>query len=76
MKKDFNGIPFEIEYKDFIMGAEEVVEEDANGKLFLKLVESGDGDRHEHYLEEGQVANIHNVLFSFNSPTDGAINIT
>lgn len=75
IKENFNGVPFEIEYKDYIMGAEEAVTEDPNGTLFLKLVESGDGERHEHYLKEGEVASIHNVLFSFNKPTDGAINI-
>lgn len=75
IKEEFNGVPFEIEYKDYIMGAQEAVVEDANGTLFLKLVESGDGERHEHYLKEGEVASIHNVLFSFNKPTDGAINI-
>lgn len=76
MKKDFNDIPFEVEYKDFIAGATEAIEQDPKGKYFLKLVESGGGERHEHYLEEGQVANIHNVLFALNTPTDGAINIT
>ncbi|MGL4581452.1 MAG: cytochrome c biogenesis protein CcsA [Flavobacterium sp.] len=75
IKEEFNGIPFEVEYKDYIMGAEEAIAEDPNGVLFLKLVESGDGERHEHYLKDGEVANIHNVLFSFNKPTDGAINI-
>ncbi|RZJ65896.1 MAG: cytochrome C biogenesis protein, partial [Flavobacterium sp.] len=39
------------------------------------LVESGEGTRHEHYLKAGEVQNIHNVLFAFNKPTDGAINI-
>ncbi|MDM1093862.1 cytochrome c biogenesis protein CcsA [Myroides odoratimimus] len=76
VKEDFNGIGYEIEYKDFIMGATEAIAEDPNGKMFLKLVESGDGDRHEHFLEEGKVVSIHNVLFSLNKPTDGAINIT
>ena len=75
LKKEFNGIPFEVEYKDFIMGAEEAIVEDPNGTGFLKLVESGDGERHEHYLQEGQVASIHGVLFGYNAPTDGAINI-
>src|SRR5690606_6011997 len=30
---------------------------------------------HEHYLEEGKVASIHNVLFSLNNQTEGATNI-
>jgi cytochrome c-type biogenesis protein CcsB len=39
-------------------------------------VEAGGGNRHDHYLEEGQVSNIHNVLFSFNREVPGAVNIT
>ncbi len=76
MKKEFNGIPFKVEFKDFIMGATETVQQDENGIYFLKMVESGDGNRHEHFLQEGQVHNFHNVLFAFNNPTEGAINIT
>jgi len=72
----FDAIPFEIEYKDFVMGAKETIKEDANGILFLKIVESGDGKRHEHFLKEGEVQNIHNVLFAFNKFTQGAVNIT
>jgi hypothetical protein len=40
----------------------------------MKLV-AGDDGRDEHFLKEGEVQNIHNVLFSLNKPTDGAINI-
>lgn len=76
MSKEFNDIPFEIEYKDFKLGAKETIKEDKNGTLYIKLVEAGDGGRHEHYLKAGEVQNIHNVLFAFNKPTDGAINIT
>ncbi|WP_396163935.1 cytochrome c biogenesis protein CcsA, partial [Flavobacterium sp.] len=39
-------------------------------------VESSGGTRHEHYLKEGEVQNLHNVLFAFNKYTEGAINIT
>ena len=38
-------------------------------------MEAGDGGREEHFLKEGEVQNIHNVLFSLNKSTDGAINI-
>ncbi len=72
----FNNIPFEIDYKDFIMGAHETFVQDANGKWFLKLVESSEGERHDHYIEEGTVEMIHNVLYAFNQPTQGAINFT
>ena len=72
---DYNGRDFTISYVDFIKGAKEGVVPDANGIEFLKIVEAGDGQRHDHYLEVGQVANIHNVLFALNKPTDGAINL-
>ena len=73
---EFNSIPFEIEYDNFIMNAKETLVENENGTLYLKMVESGDGSRHEHYLKSGEVANIHNVLFAFNKQTPGAINIS
>lgn len=74
-KEDFNGQDFTINYVDFIDGAEEGLIADENGKEYLKIVEAGDGQRHEHYLENGQVASIHNVLFALNKSTPGAINL-
>lgn len=75
-KDKFATIPFQVEYKKFILDAKETVKETPNGKLHLKMVESGGGQRHEHYLKEGEVQNIHNVLFALNSYTKGAINVT
>ena len=62
-KSDFNGQPFTISYKGFIDGAEEGLIADESGKEYLKIVEAGDGQRHDHYLESGEVSSIHNVLF-------------
>jgi hypothetical protein len=56
------------------MGAKEYIKPDPNGVTYLKIVEAGDGGRHEHFLKEGEVQNIHNVLFRVNKFTDGAIN--
>lgn len=72
---DFNRIPFEVEFVDFIMNASEQVVEDPNGTKYLKLVETDGEGRHEHYLKEGELQKIHNVLYTYNKPTDGAINI-
>ena len=74
-QSDFNGQAFTISYVDFIRGAKEGLIPDENGNEFLKIVEAGDGNRHEHYLENGKIANIHNVLFSLNNETEGAINL-
>ena len=71
----FDETPFEIKYKNFVLDAKETVTESKTGETFLKLVESGDGTRHEHLLKEGEIQNIHNVLFALNKPTKGAINI-
>ncbi len=75
-RSDFNTIPVSISYVDFIKGAEEGLVEDPNGDFYLKIVEAGDGNRHDHYLKMGEVASIHNILFAFNAYTKGAINIT
>ncbi|RZK11620.1 MAG: cytochrome C biogenesis protein [Flavobacterium sp.] len=75
IKGKFDQLPYEIKYENFVMGATEKIEEDPNGITFLKMVESGGGTRHEHYLKEGEVQNIHNVLFALNKYTAGAINI-
>jgi len=72
---DFANIPFEISYKNYIMGATEAIKDDQKGSVYFKMVESGGGSRHEHYLKEGEIQNIHNTLFSLNKFTKGAVNI-
>jgi cytochrome c-type biogenesis protein CcsB len=76
LSNEFNDIPFQINLLEFIMDAKETITPQKNGVLYLKLVESSEGSRHEHYLKEGEVQNIHNLLFALNKPTQGAINIT
>jgi cytochrome c-type biogenesis protein CcsB len=75
IKGDFSSVPFEVDYENYIMNAKQTLVEDKQGDLYLKMVESGDGTRHDHYLKSGEVQNIHNVLFAFNKQTEGAINI-
>lgn len=72
---DFNGQEFSISYVDFIEGAKKAFVPDADGEAYLKIVESGGGGRHDHYLKSGEVTSIHNVLFALNKPTEGAVNI-
>ena len=75
LNTDFNGTPVRFEVTNFIHGAEEALVPTEDGENYLKIVEAGDGSRHDHYLKEGEVSNIHNTLFTLNSPQDGAINI-
>lgn len=76
IKDEFSDTPFEVKYDNFIMGATEYIKEDTNGIFYFKMVESGEGSRHEHFLKDGEVQSIHNILYAFNKPTEGAINIT
>lgn len=75
LNTDYNGQPVKIEATNFIYGAKEELVPAEDGENHLKLVEAGGGERHDHYLKEGDVQNIHNVLFALNKPTEGAINI-
>lgn len=71
----FDQTDFLIKKEKFIMGAKQTIIEDKNGEVYLKLVEATGGTRHEHFLKTGKVQNIHNLLFSLNKFTDGAVNI-
>ena len=72
---DFKGEEFTIEYVDFMENATEGLVLDPEGERYLKIVEASDGNRHDHYIKEGDVANIHNLLFTLDNPIQGAINI-
>lgn len=72
---DFGNTPLKVSYVDFIKGARMGVLPDDGGNMYLKLVEAGEGSRHDHFLEEGKVSSIHNVLFSLNNEVAGAVNI-
>ena len=59
-------------------GAFEALENGADAVMTprsMKIVEASSGERHDHYIESGQVTNIHGVLFTLNNRVDGAINI-
>ncbi|MAP53448.1 cytochrome c biogenesis protein CcsA [Altibacter sp.] len=73
---DYNNIPVTISFKDFIKNAKEGLVPAEDGEEYLKIVEAGDGNRHDHWIKVGGISNIHNVLFAVNNPTEGAINIT
>jgi len=75
ISEEFAETPFEISYKNYFLGATETVTPKENGTEYLKMVESGGGTRHEHYLKSGEIQNIHNVLFALNKYTNGAVNI-
>jgi len=75
IKDNFKGTEFKITYVDFMENATEGLVLDPEGERYLKIVEASDGNRHDHYLKAGDIANIHNLLFTLDNPVDGAINI-
>ncbi|QNJ98597.1 cytochrome c biogenesis protein [Constantimarinum furrinae] len=75
IKTDYNQLPVTISYVDFIQNAKEGLIETETGDQYIKIVEAGDGNRHDHWIKLGEVVSIHNVLFAVNKPTPGAINI-
>ena len=75
IQDDFKGQDFSIHFVDYLENATEGLVLDPDGERYLKIVEASDGNRHDHYLREGEVVNIHNLLFTLNNPIDGATNI-
>ena len=71
---NFNEIPYQLSFVDFIKGAHKTIVADTKGEEYLKIVASSGGQRREHFIKNGQVASIQNILFALNAPTDGAIN--
>lgn len=75
LKSDYNGQEVSFTFKDYIDGAKEDLIPSEEGSYFLKVVEANDGTRHEHWLLEGAVTQVHSLSFAFNQETPGAINI-
>ncbi|WP_452603164.1 cytochrome c biogenesis protein CcsA [Pontimicrobium sp. MEBiC06410] len=76
LNKDYNGQPFTVTLEKFVAGAELDIIPDESGEEYLKIVEAGNGQPHNHFLKVGSIENIHNTLIALNKPTEGAINIT
>ncbi len=72
---DYNGQDVTVNYVNYISNAKEGIIAKEGGKNFLKIVEAGGGERHDHWIGDGDVLDIHNVLISLNNPTEGAINL-
>ena len=72
----FNKEIFSIEYKDFRENVAEGLVLDPEGERYIKLIEAADGNRREHYIKEGEVSSINNILFTLDYQVKGAINIS
>jgi cytochrome c-type biogenesis protein CcsB len=68
--------PVNLKLKRFVAGAEKDIVPDDKGENYLKIVEAGNGSPHNHFLKDGELQKVHNVLIALNKYTKGAINIT
>ncbi|MCA0131855.1 cytochrome c biogenesis protein CcsA [Winogradskyella alexanderae] len=73
---DYGGTQVKIKLKEFINGAEKDILPANTGERYLKIVEAGGGQPHNHFLKDGDITNLHNVLISLNNYQEGAINIS
>ncbi len=67
--------PFKMKLINFIANKKETFIPDENGEKFVHIVESSSGKRNNVFLKEGGVVTINNILFTYNKPIKGAMNI-
>lgn len=67
---------FSVKLLEYIPNIKETLVKDESGDLYLHLVESSTGKRNDIYIKSGDIISLRNVLFAFNKPTEGAINIS
>jgi len=70
-----NPKPFSVSLTNFIAHAQEKFVPDKNGENYVHLVESGTGSRKDIFIKNGDIKSIRNILFTFNNPIQGGMNI-
>ncbi len=60
---------------DYIPLAKDSVQTTESGKKMLNIVSIGQGGRLNNYIPEGEIKNIDGMMFSFNNPVRGAVQL-
>jgi cytochrome c-type biogenesis protein CcsB len=60
---------------DYIPLAKDSFRATNSGKKMLKIVSIGEGGRLENYIPEGEIKTIDGMIFSYNNPVDGAVQL-
>lgn len=71
---EFEGEKVVIRERDFVENADLVFEETPDGPLYLKVVETKNGERFDRYIKEGEVTRFGNTTYTLNNPIPEAIN--
>lgn len=61
---------------DYIPLAKDCVQTTESGKKMLNIVSVEQGGRKNNYIPEGEIKNIDGIIFSFNNPVQGAVQLT
>ena len=72
---NFRDTEFEFNLVDYVPFAKEVFIEGTKGDSYIKLVESSNGGRHDHYIKKGSSQLIHNVLVGYDNEGNNTIDI-
>ena len=73
-KTDFRKQAVALELTDYIPNASSEFVASDTGQNYLHFVESSSGSRHDHYIKEGTIENIHGVLVGFNHEENALVN--
>lgn len=74
IKTVFDNRDITISYKDFVKNAQWSFRKEPQGALFLKIVETKQGERHDHFIKENELFHCGDISYSLNGPVDGAYN--
>lgn len=76
IKTVFDNRDITISYKDFVKNAQWSFRKEPQGALFLKIVETKQGERHDHFIKENELFHCGDISYSLNRPVDGAYNFS
>jgi len=65
---DFKGTAISIKLTNYTPNAQDIFEQNESGKNYLRFVESGDGGRHDHFIEQGTSLMVHGTPVGYDSP--------
>ena len=74
IRSEFDGEDVVIAQRDFVENADLVFEENPAGDLYLKVVETKNGERFDRYLKDGEIARFGGTTYTFNNPVPDAFN--
>lgn len=76
IQTEFNGKDIGISYDNFIENAQWSFSPSNGDAQHIKIVETHDGERHDHYIKEGEILHCGHNRYTFNNPQSGSYNFS